>query len=205
MKKISYKIANCFVENEIIEKEKSEIFAYGLELMMITVFDILAILILSLFLHCFLETVIYLLAFIPLRIYTGGYHADSALRCFLIFLCSFILFVVLIAVIPAGCYIYIEALIAVIGLIAVFLLAPIENSNKPLGKTEILFYKKISRIIVIVHTLIIVTFMFINRTSLLLWAFSLGEFSVVLAMSCALIKEYIKGRSNNDEKVFRQS
>lgn len=38
MRKISDKIAKSFVENKVIEEEKSELFAYGLELMMITVF-----------------------------------------------------------------------------------------------------------------------------------------------------------------------
>lgn len=205
MKKISDKIANCFVENKVIEEEKCEIFAYGLELMMITVFDILAVLILSLFLHRFLETVIYLAAFIPLRIYTGGYHADSALKCFLIFLCSFVLFVAIISIVPAISYIYIEGSVAVVGLIAVFALAPIENGNKPLSKEEILVYRKISRCIVITQTLITVVFMLINCTSLLLLAFSLGEISVVFAMSAALIKEYIRGRRKPDEKIFRSS
>lgn len=51
--------------------------SYGIDIMFSSIMQLLLILIISVFIGNIVETLLFFLMFIPLRIYAGGYHADS--------------------------------------------------------------------------------------------------------------------------------
>ena len=83
MDRIALSISNTLAENNIIKKEDVAIYKYGILLFLTSALEIGIILILSLFIGNFIETIIFFVAFLPIRVYAGGYHADTKLRCFL--------------------------------------------------------------------------------------------------------------------------
>lgn len=59
------------------------VFRYGIELTISTLSSILSVLFLSLLLNATIETIVFLIAYMSLRIWSGGYHAKTYARCFL--------------------------------------------------------------------------------------------------------------------------
>ena len=105
MKSISQYISQTLGDEGIIKKDEIDVCKYGIEYFIISVLEILSVLLLSAFVGNFVCTLIYFVAFIPLRIYSGGYHADSKIGCYLILLSVYALFSVMIKYIPTNYYI----------------------------------------------------------------------------------------------------
>lgn len=79
-----------------IAPERRAVYIYGFELIISTVSGMAAVfLIAALGFHRPLEGIIFLAATISLRIYSGGYHADTYLRCFIITSLSFAVVIIL--------------------------------------------------------------------------------------------------------------
>ena len=75
------------------------------------------------------ESIAFLVFYIPLRSYAGGYHASTPRRCYFIFIViimAMLLFIILLLV----------------GMVVCFAFAPVEDKNKPLDRDEISVFKK---------------------------------------------------------------
>lgn len=73
--KLAKGTACFFVDNKIIEVEDSEVYAYGIELLLSTIFNLIIAIIIALISNEFIPCVINLTAFVTIRMYAGGYHA----------------------------------------------------------------------------------------------------------------------------------
>jgi len=95
-----------------------------------------------------------LICIIPIRTYTGGYHADTYIRCNMAFLATYICSVIMWQL----CKTYnLSALVWILTLLSFILvgyLAPIDNQNKTLSKAEKEEFKKISVITYVVVLMI---------------------------------------------------
>ena len=69
----------------IVSNEQWEICAYGLELIVSAVLNIVILVMCSFILHEERYILFYFLGFIPLRLFAGGYHADNHLNCCITF------------------------------------------------------------------------------------------------------------------------
>ena len=127
------------IQNVMIKKE--EIYVYGIELLISSLIGIVLDLGLSIGLGKVWSGVVFLAVFILVRQYTGGYHADTYVRCNMAFLLTYLLSVgiwtfcrqrdvkVAVWLILLGAYIAMAAI------------APVENKNKPLTGEEMQRYK----------------------------------------------------------------
>ncbi len=77
------------------ETDKEEIYTYGLEVIISTVIGVASILLESYLLSSFVSGLVFLAVFVPLRLFTGGYHAKTYGKCYFISNLSyvFVLFV----------------------------------------------------------------------------------------------------------------
>ena len=75
------RIACFFVQKEIIEQDKSEIYSYGMELMISTVINGVLIVISAIVMNVFVQTIVLLIPFCLLRRLAGGYHAKTHIGC----------------------------------------------------------------------------------------------------------------------------
>ncbi len=81
--KLSQKIGDDLVRSNVIEAEDAEIYIYGINQILVSVLNVLSALIIGLILGTFFEVVVFMAAYIPLRIFAGGYHAKTPLRCYI--------------------------------------------------------------------------------------------------------------------------
>ena len=75
----------------LIEEDEVDIIRFALELLLTQGIQIVSMLILGYFLQFFWETVLYLCMLLFLKRYTGGYHAKTYGRCYLITMIIYLL------------------------------------------------------------------------------------------------------------------
>lgn len=131
------KILNClteyYVRKNIIPEEKKEVYFYGLKLITSDIINFSIIMILGLILGRFLDSVVFLLSFCTLRLFSGGFHAKTFWLCRLTMMLTFS-GVVLLSMRPVPWQYAAAANAAAVIVIA--LLAPIEHPNKPLKEKQ---------------------------------------------------------------------
>ena len=143
--KIAVLLTRRLQQNGVVSKESEEIYIYGFELLVSCVFITTIILALGLIFNVFLETLCFLMAFILLRSFTGGYHAKKYWQCTVVTLGVYAFVMVLSKNVIPNIVFY--AALFVIGVIVICGMAPIENSNKPLSDLEKKRYKIVSIIL----------------------------------------------------------
>lgn len=80
----SKKLTNQLLINNAIDPSLAEVYQYGFELTLSTLFTSTAILLIACFMDSILFSLLYFSISIPLRMTAGGYHAPTYFRCFLL-------------------------------------------------------------------------------------------------------------------------
>lgn len=91
--KLAKGMACFFFDNKIIAAEDSEVYAYGIELLLSTIFNLVVAIIIALISNEFIPCFFNLTAFVTIRMYAGGYHADTHWGCMLTLVCVLSVFI----------------------------------------------------------------------------------------------------------------
>ena len=161
------------VQNEIISSEDREIYVYGLKQGLILLIHMLTALLIGFVFNKTTETIVFLAAYIPLRIYAGGYHAGTQTGCYVFSIVMIISVLLAIEFIPWTNFICIA--ISTISALIIYTLSPVEDTNKPLDAAEVKVYGKKARIILGLELGVLVLLM------------TFGMKSVVVSMSISFI------------------
>lgn len=179
---ISYKIAKILYENDEEKSVGLDMYRYGLELLISSFVNILAIIGLSCILGCIMEMLLYILFFAVLRISAGGYHAPTHFKCLFIYSIISFTFVQLLRIVDqSGFSMPVILSACVIAFMLVYKYAPVDSENKPLSPDENRLYKKRSRQAVIVQVLVI----------LVLAAFGRDQYIYILSCAGGMFAESI--------------
>lgn len=145
MDKISKNIVKFISKNMPIDDEEMlDVYKYGIEITLSSLINFVMIIVCSLLLGDLTAGLVFMVCFILIRSYTGGYHAETYLRCNIAFVCTFIL-----TYFVSGLFahidmnIYASITILLFGIIPIIKFAPVKNKHKPLSKCK----RKKSRII----------------------------------------------------------
>lgn len=133
---LSYNIADYFYLNKVIEEEEKVIYVYGLQLIMSTVVGITLIIIIGLILNKFLLSLIFLMTFISIRMYSGGYHANSYVKCNLTLISIFLTVLMAIKFTPMNYIIIISVIMIISTYYIIYKYAPVDNENKRLTEKK---------------------------------------------------------------------
>lgn len=140
--KLSKKMTLFFIKKKVIEENKREIYDYCFEILLSTIINMSAIIIIAIATRTYLELFLYVFSFMVLRATAGGYHAKTHIGCFLILMFFYLGFLLMVKLMPIITLRYFSIAYSIISLILVFLLAPIESFNNPLSDNE---KRKLSR------------------------------------------------------------
>ena len=111
--------------------------------------------VIAMLMHRLLESVIFIFFFYPLRIYSGGFHEKTELRCYITSTLMFIGMILIDKLGVPGIPIWTSFVLLALSAAAVFLRAPIESERKPLDQGELKKYKKMARLICIFECCVI--------------------------------------------------
>ena len=140
LERLSCKIGDDLVQSNIVKEEDAEIYIYGINQILVSVLNVSSALIIGLILETFFEAVVFMAAYIPLRIFAGGYHAKTPLRCYIFSVIMLVIVSLGIKYLPLAEWVYHAILLA--AAIVVLVLSPVEDRNKPLDEIEHKVYKK---------------------------------------------------------------
>lgn len=188
MKSISGTIANTLWTQGIIQEEDIDTCRYGLDVFISSVLEIASILLIAAFIGNFIEAVLLFTAFIPLRVYAGGYHADTKLKCYLISLGVYGVFTAIMNILPQGLYLVLSLSVAIFSLIMVLVAAPVVHKNKTVNDIERKYYRKFSIWICSIETTIILLLTAIFPKSPYIVSLAIGQAAVTISMIAAIVK-----------------
>lgn len=143
--RITEKITASLIINGAVDSEDADLCTYGIRQGLFMMLNIVTTLIIGLLFAVLEESVIFMMAYIPLRTYAGGYHAKTQLRCYvfsILILSAVFGGIKLIHWTGSGYFI-----IILCAVIIILLLAPHESENKPFSEKEKAVYKKRAHII----------------------------------------------------------
>lgn len=194
MKKIADTVSMTLEKNGIIRKEETAICSYGLELLLLAGLEFASVLLLATCAGNFFYTVLFFLSFLPIRMYAGGYHADTRLRCYLILLLVYGLFTVVLHSMPKELYPVAAVISAGLTAVSVWSLAPIVHKNKTVTDEERATYRKISIVIMTAEIALLIVGIIWRPESKSVFAFSTGQFAAATSMLAAFVKNKVTRR-----------
>lgn len=138
-------IAEGLVKNQNITPEDRELCRYGIEQGFWMLLNLATALLLSVWFHRVAEGVLFLILYIPLRRYAGGYHAKTYLKCYVL---SAIMMTAVLWGMGLGSWNHFFCWICVVAAgIIIFRYAPVADENKPLSREETELYgRRVRRI-----------------------------------------------------------
>lgn len=136
----SAKITDKLIGLNTINSEDREIYEFGIQHIFITLLNISTVILIGFLTNSFKEAVVFILAFIPLRIFAGGFHFSTPFRCYVFSSCF--VAVVLLAMRYFSVPLLIYCLLYCISGIIILAFSPVEDRNKPLDQLEKKVYRK---------------------------------------------------------------
>lgn len=195
--RLAGRITDFLCNNLQIDSDMAEVYKYGIEITISSFLNIFWIVAVSMLLSDIAAGLIFLLVFILLRSFTGGYHADTYFKCNAVFILTFLI------VYYTGSLVYdlndkeIQALILTvilaIGSVPVMKFTPVENKNKVITKERARLYRRITPVIYIVLSLVA---LYLNDRGVVYGSFIVMTVAAVAVM--ILIEILMQRRSCHD-------
>lgn len=194
MEKIIDKIIDAMKNSDSLTDDE-EIVRRGLEVIAIKIFFAVIIIIVGLLFGCFFESLVFTIAFTSLRQYSGGYHADSQNKCFVMSTLMLIISLGIIKLIKIFPQLILPlGIFTLISIVYVLVAAPIDTPNKRLDKDEIRVYGKRARIFAAVLTITAVFFFFLDLN-----VFASAVMTGIVMSAYLMLKGQISNYINREE------
>lgn len=140
---IAEQMTQSLINAQIIENEGREIYRYGIQQGLTMILNLLTTLAIGLICGMWWQAFVFMLAYIPLRSYAGGYHAKTPFRCYLFSIALMVTTLLAIRIVHDT--ILICCFLMLLSCVCILLFAPVEDHNKPLDAMERRIYKKRTR------------------------------------------------------------
>lgn len=187
-------IAFLLIKHKIVDIEQREVYIYGLEVILLNGGLLIAFLVISLLCGEMINFWAYMIFFLPLRIFSGGYHADTSECCFIL---STIMYGISVTVTKFLPILYTDFYWQISGIIAVLVtlfFAPLINKNNLLNKSQ----KKRNRIIV--YLLLIADLVFFILCCKFNWTIATNELIFIVMNAVLLVIGKLKLYISINEK-----
>lgn len=178
-------------EKGLVSEEEAPVVLYGMKSLFMTLVEFISVILLAVWCENPLEGLCFLLGFCPLRLYAGGYHAKTPIRCFFMTLAMYMVFSFLLVIIPVERHQFIELITGIITFFVVERLAPIIHENRIIDSCEIERYRRLSIQICLSDLVLIMISEMVLPANLYTFPFSLGLSMVGFFMIVVLGKKLI--------------
>jgi accessory gene regulator B len=188
--------ASRFSGQGLYSPDDEEVCAYGFELLISTALNSLLILISSILMGVALESILFLAAFIPLRMTAGGCHAKRHWSCIALTSCSFLACAVALKILAPGFALPLSIFAMALSIAAVLALSPVEAPNKPLTMEERGAQRKRSIAFVSFGALVVPILFLLQLKSTFPAFYSAGAFAASLSLIAAKAAGAQKGNAS---------
>lgn len=166
------KFVDLLVDRKIGKKEDRDIIIYGLMSGIKLLLNIVTTIILGAIFGLILESLIFLIFFSLIRSYTGGYHAERTLSCYIF--SSLVIVAVLLAIrfTPQMYILFLNIVIMIIAIPIILKFAPVDALLKPLDNIERKHFRKKGIINLFIECILVFIF----------YAFKQYKFSYIITL-----------------------
>jgi len=195
LEKLTKLSTESLINKHIVDADDRDVYEYGFHIFYSNVLLALFVGIISVILKQLPQTVVFYFVFILLRNTAGGYHANTQHRCFFISAIIWLLSLCIINQLTSG--IIIIAMSAM-STFLIWIKAPIEHENNPLGDYGRTKMKKHSRAISVAFLLTCVV-LFILMVEPYKWiaaAIAVGMFSHFILFAVAILNPTARKKEN---------
>lgn len=151
---VAKKLTAFFIQCQVIKEDDRDMYEYCFQILLMNIVNFGTIFILGLIFGCIIETLLFVTGFSIIRKQAGGYHSGTPLRCYLLSIANYIIFVVLVMLIQPAWIKNINIVIIALAFIIIWHFAPVADKNKPFCIGEYKRYKRNSRLIVFLIVLL---------------------------------------------------
>lgn len=130
-------LALYLIHHKVVDIEQKEVYQFGLQQTASMIFDLLIAVTIALIMNMFVDMIIFMIAFITIRQYAGGYHADKRHLC--VFFSIIMEILSLLAISNYTDQLFPLTILSVVG---ICVLSPIDTLNNPLDGLEKKHYRK---------------------------------------------------------------
>ncbi len=197
--KISKLILKFIVTYNAIDANDENMMAfykYGIELTLSSIINIFMILFLSMICDTWLEGIVFLAIFIPIRQFTGGYHADTYFRCNVVFSFCYLITLLATKLLFEHQNIVISIILCVTEILFISIACPIDNRHKTISNKK--QYKRCKCISIFLYILCVISFAIVHQYSEYFGFYILCSLHVVIVLG---ILGIIKERRYKHEKT----
>lgn len=181
LSKLSEKLAGKMLSNGSISEDEQELYVYGLFMLLSSLMYLILACFLGAVLGCFVESLVFFVAFQFLRRYAGGYHAATEARCEILSALS--ISACLIGIWLSKAYDFQTALLflSLACAVCIFIFCPLDTPEKPLSEKERRYFRKITWLILAVHIVAVLATFFLH------WPFLFAPCCFSLILECILL------------------
>mgnify|MGYP003464135392 CR=1 FL=1 len=161
LSKLASKTAEKFMKNDNTLYDKIEIYQYGFFILYSNLAFLILASIFGAMFNVLLQSIIFFFMFFSIRQFAGGYHAATETRCDILSTLSIVASIGIIKLSKIYDFKTILLFITVVSMVLIFFLCPLDTPEKPLSEKEFKYFRKISWIILLViSSIIIVSYFF---------------------------------------------
>ncbi|MFG6369198.1 MAG: accessory gene regulator B family protein [Lachnospiraceae bacterium] len=200
LNKVSVQLSKFLLQKIKEDKQEQDVYTYGFELIISTIIFFVSIIVISAILSSPISGLVFLITFVPLRLFTGGYHADTYSRCFILSNLTYLLILIIKNLLWACIITRYWYCLLLISYIFIMLKAPVINPAQPINPYKKIRSKKITKIILCFETLWIFLLSYSRKELFCMAVLSicLIAFFMFIADEPIFIKFKRKGKNEHD-------
>ena len=179
------------------DKIPLDVYIYGFELLVSSVIETISLLLIGLLTGKLIDTIIFIISFSSIRVFSGGYHANSYLKCFIVTVAYYLLVLFsayIMLAFPNRTIILIAIITLFLSLILFILMSPVKSKGK-----SILNYKKqkiLSIISLCINAILPIILLTIYQNNILIIVYP----TIICVDVLIIIESLKKGDEKNERK-----
>ena len=167
IEKLSDRIIAYQVKKGILPEGQHVIYKYGYNLLLIRIANTCSLMGIAAVLDVYMEMLLFLLAFIPLRQYAGGYHLSKPWKCIVLSNMTVALVSIVMKYTEFFTQEMFQTVIIVVAMGIIFFLAPIDCANKRMDNTEKRVYRYRARTVSLIELIIYMSFTISDKMAMI--------------------------------------
>lgn len=189
-------ITRALIESSVISFDEFPSYQFGIELVLISIFELIGVLALSFVFGRVLEALVFIMAFSSLRILAGGYHSKTVFRCFMTFALLMGMAIYLTAVVNLTQSPWFSVAVGLLAFIIFYWKAPVAVASRPISETERLKFRALTLKVSFMYVMALVLFTALHINPWYTGIFAYGMLFEAFTLIIEYYKEGVKHERN---------
>jgi accessory gene regulator B len=154
IRKLSESMVKWQISKSILSEDDRALYEYAYIMLIGQAINFLIAGIIAIIFRSVIPVIVFLLSYIPLRTYAGGYHAKNSERCTIVSAGILCMVCLITKRLDFSSNIFLITGLGIVAVIIIFILSPVEDINKPLEEIERKRYSFRARLILMLEIVI---------------------------------------------------